>query len=151
MLVSDRRIAPTSSPRQAQRRLAIYTYTRDGELRVLQRNDLEHAVINIVRAYNRRKPGELKGTKSDAARRFAVEPNLRPLLDAIRMESDGTGLVIDFASERAMARNIRRWLSKAGVRRAALHETNAQSQTSPGTISGRRAPRPVSGSGAPDR
>jgi hypothetical protein len=27
-----------------------------------------------------------------------------------------------------MARNFRRWLWKAGVRRAALHETNAQSQ-----------------------
>jgi integrase len=108
--------------------LAIYTYTRDGELRVLQWNDLEHAVINVIRAHNRRKPGEIKGPKSDAPRRFAVEPNLRPLLDAMRMESDGRGLVIELASERAMARNFRRWLWKAGVKRAALHETNAQSQ-----------------------
>jgi integrase len=108
--------------------LAIYTYTRDSELRVLQWNDLEHGVINVVRAYNRRKPGEIKGTKSEAPRRFAVEPNLRPLLDTMRRESEGTGPVIDLASERAMARNIRRWLWKSGVRRAALHETNAQSQ-----------------------
>jgi integrase len=108
--------------------LAIYTYARDGELRVLQWNDLEHGVINIIRAYNRRKPGEIKGTKSDAPRRFAVEPNLRPLLDAMRQESGANGLVVELASERAMARNFRRWLWKAGVRRAALHETTDQSQ-----------------------
>jgi integrase len=108
--------------------LAIYTYTRDAELRVLRWDDVAHGVVDITRAYNRREPGEVKGTKSDSPRRFAVEPKLRPLIDAMREESGDTGLVIDLASERAMARNIRRWLWKAGVRRAALHETNAQSQ-----------------------
>jgi integrase len=108
--------------------LAIYTYTRDGELRVLQWDDLEFGVINISRAYNRRKPGESKGTKSDASRRFAVEPKLRPLLDTMREESDGKGLIIELASERAMARNFRRWLWKAGVCRPALHETTGKSQ-----------------------
>ena len=108
--------------------LGIYTYARDGELRVLQWDDLEYGVINIIRAYNRRKPGEVKGTKSDAPRRFAVEPHLRPLLDAMREESGGNGLVIELASERAMARNFRRWLWNAGVRRPALHETTGQSQ-----------------------
>ena len=89
---------------------------------------MEYRVINILRAYNRRKPGESKGTKSEASRRFAVEPNLRPLLDAMREERGGKGLIIDLASERAMARNFRRWLWKAGVRRPALHETTGQSQ-----------------------
>ena len=102
--------------------IAVYTYTRDAELRVLRWSDVDHGVIDITRAFNRRNPGEVKGTKSDAPRRFSVEPNLLPLLDAMREESGGDGLVVDLASERAMARNLRRWLWKAGVRRPALHE-----------------------------
>jgi hypothetical protein len=111
--------------------LAIYTYTRDAELRVLEFEsdvDLEHGVLAITRAYNRRRPGETKGTKTDAPRRFAVEPNLLPLLRALHAEKDGKGLVIKLPSERAMARNFRRWLWKADVRRAALHENTPTSK-----------------------
>ena len=111
--------------------LAIYTYTRDAELRVLEFEndvDLEHGVLAITRAYNRRKPGETKGTKTDTPRRFAIEPNLLPLLHALHAERDGKGLVIKLPSERAMARNFRRWLWKAGVRRAALHESTPTSK-----------------------
>jgi integrase len=107
--------------------LAIYTYVRDGELRVLRWDagdvDLEHGVLSITRAYNRRKPNETKGTKSDASRRFAIEPALLPLLDVLHEEKGGEGLVIDLPSERAMARNLRRWLWKAGVRRPELHQS----------------------------
>ncbi len=106
--------------------LAIYTYTRDAELRVLRWSDIDHGIVDITRAFNRRKPGEVKGTKSDAPRRFAVEPNLLPMLEAMR-PTDGAGLVIELPSERAMARNLRRWLWKAGVRRPALHERSATS------------------------
>lgn len=105
--------------------LAIYTYLRDGELRVLTWAgdvDLAHGVLSITRAYNRRKPGETKGTKSGDARRFAIEPNLLPLLQAMHRETRGAGKVIRLPSERAMARNLRRWLWKAGVRRAELHK-----------------------------
>jgi integrase len=105
--------------------LAVYTYTRDAELRVLEFGtdvDMAHGVIDITRAYNRRKPGQTKGTKTDTPRRFAVEPNLLPLLQALRDEKDGKGLVLKLPSERAMARNFRRWLWKANVRRTALHE-----------------------------
>src|SRR4029077_7852999 len=102
--------------------LAIYTYTRDAELRVLRWEDVDHGIVDIKRAFNRRKPTEVKGTKSDAPRRFAAEANLLPLLAAMRAETAGEGLVIKLPSERAMARNFRRWLWKAGVRRAALHE-----------------------------
>lgn len=106
--------------------LAIYTYTRDAELRVLRWTDIDHGIIDITRAYNRRNPSEVKGTKSDAPRRFAVEPNLLPLLEV--MKKDGRVLVANLPSERAMARNLRRWLWKAGVRRQALHERSATSQ-----------------------
>ena len=112
--------------------LAIYTYTRDAELRVLRWSDIDHGIVDITRAFNRRNPTEVKGTKSDAPRRFAVESNLLPLLDVMRpkgkAEEVGALLVANLPSERAMARNLRRWLWKAGVRRPALHEGSATSQ-----------------------
>jgi hypothetical protein len=37
-------------------------------------------------------------------------------------EKDGGGTVVALSSERAMARNLRRWLWKAGVRRPELHQ-----------------------------
>jgi integrase len=102
--------------------IAIYTYTRDAELRILRWSDIDHGIIDITRAYNRRKPDETKGTKSDCPRRFAVEPNLLPLLDAMRAESGDEGLVVCLSSERNMPRDLRRLLKVAGVTRAALHE-----------------------------
>jgi hypothetical protein len=105
--------------------LAVYTYTRDGELRVLRWDggdvDLEHGVLSITRAWNRRtkEPGT---TKTGETRRFAIEPALLPLLQAMHAEKDGEGGVIKLPSERAMARNLRRWLWKANVRRPELHE-----------------------------
>jgi len=55
--------------------LAIYTYTRDGELRVLRWDggdvDFEHGVLSITRAYNRRAK-TVKGTKTGDWRRFAA-------------------------------------------------------------------------------
>jgi integrase len=111
--------------------LAVYTYTRDAELRVLEFGrdvDIDHGVLAITCAYNRRKPGETKGTKTDTPRRFAVEPSLLPLLRALHAERDGKGLVINLPSERAMARNFRRWLWKANVRRPALHESTGTSK-----------------------
>ncbi len=111
--------------------IAVYTYTRDAELRVLEWGtdfDLEHGVLHVTRAYNRRKPAETKGTKSDTPRRFAVEANLLPLLRAMHEHCKGKGLVIQLPSERAMARNLRRWLWKAGVRRPALHDPTPTSK-----------------------
>lgn len=110
--------------------LAIFSYTRDAELRVLDRErdvDLDHGIFDITQAFNRRKPGETKGTKTDTPRRFSIEPNLMPLLQAMYEETGKTGVLIRLPSERAMARNLRRWLWKAGVRRPALHERSKTS------------------------
>jgi integrase len=105
--------------------VAVYTYTRDGELRVLRWDggdvDLEHGMLSITRACNRRTK-DMKGTKTGESRRFAVEANLLPLLTTMRSESHEKGLVIALPSERAMARNLRRWLWKANVRRPELHK-----------------------------
>jgi integrase len=107
--------------------LAIYTYTRDAEVRVLRESDIDHGIIDITRAFNRRKPKEVKGTKSDAPRRFAVEPNLLPLLAAMRSKK-GDQLVLRLPSGWNMAQKLRRQLWKAGVRRAALHVSTPTSQ-----------------------
>lgn len=105
--------------------VAIYTYTRDGELRAMRWQDgdvdLEHGVLSITRAFNRRTRG-IKETKTGHTRRFAIEPELLPLLKAMHEEKCGEGPVVPLASERAMARNLRLWLWKAGVRRPELHE-----------------------------
>lgn len=111
--------------------LAVYTYTRDAELRVLEYGtdvDIEHGIVHITRAYNRRKPGQIKGTKSENVRSFSLESNLLPLLEAMHRQSGGKGLVVKLASERAMARNLRRWLWKANVRRPALHQDSPTSK-----------------------
>jgi integrase len=105
--------------------IAIYTYTRDGELRCMRWDggdvDLEHGVLSITRAYNRR-TGAIKPTKSGHTRRFAIEANLLPLLKAMHDSKDGAGPMVQLSSERAMARNLRRWLWKAGVQRPELHQ-----------------------------
>jgi integrase len=90
---------------------------------VLQWNDLEHGVINIVRAYNRRKPGEMGERR---ARRRAASPS-SPTCDPCSTHCAGRARVRGWsstsrASERVIARNFRRWLWKANVRRPALHE-----------------------------
>ena len=108
--------------------IAIFTYTRDAELRALRWSDIEHDVVDITRAWNRRKPTEVKGTKSDAPRRFAVEPSLRPLLEVMRREAEGVGLVAPLSDRGGMAHTLRRWLWKAGVRRDALHTPSPTSQ-----------------------
>lgn len=107
---------------------AIFVFPRDGEHRVLRQADLdlEHGVIHITRAWDRR-AREVKSTKSKHTRRFNVEPNLVPLLRAIVEEQgeDPEALLAELPSERDMARGLRRWLKKAGVTRGALHTTTA--------------------------
>ena len=105
--------------------VAIYTFLRDSELRVMKWQDgdvdLEHGTLSVTRAYNRRTKTE-KGTKTGHSRRFAIEPALLPLLQVLHDEKGGEGALVTLASERAMARNLRRWLWKAGVQRPELHE-----------------------------
>ncbi len=106
--------------------LAVYTYLRAGELRVLDWADvdLEHGVIRVHRAVNR-VTGEVKATKGRRARPVPIEHALRPLLATLRDESGGKGLVLpEMPSNRDMARGLRRWLKRAKVLRAGLHTTS---------------------------
>ncbi len=103
--------------------LAVYLYPRAGELRALDWEDvdLEHGSVHIHRAEDR-ETGTAKGTKTKHPRRFNIDPALLPLLAAMHEETGGEGLVCSLPSERDMARGLRRWLKKAGVERAELHD-----------------------------
>ena len=107
--------------------IAIYTYLRAGELRVLEWRDvdLRHGTIRVHQAFNRQ-TGEVKGTKGGRARQVPIELALRPLLTAMHEESGGVGRVLpNLQSPRAMASDLRRWLKVAGVVRSGLHDSTA--------------------------
>lgn len=106
--------------------VAIYTYARDAELRVLDCSDvdLERGTIRITKALDKRvRPPQPKPTKGKRNRVVPIEPAVAPLVRALSAEREGTGRLVNilFPSERDMARGLRRWLLKAGVTRPALH------------------------------
>ncbi len=100
--------------------LAIYLVPRAGELRALRWPDvdLEHGAVHVHRAPNPR-TGLEKPTKTGEARRFAVEPEVLPLLRAMHDEGAGDH-VIRLPSERDMSRGLKRYLRRAGITRAEL-------------------------------
>ncbi len=65
-----------------------------------------------------------KSTKCDAARRIPIEPNLLPLLQAMRQEVSGRGPVLRLAGDGGPAK-LRMYLKRAGVKRADLFTTDA--------------------------
>jgi integrase len=118
-LVSSSRV-----PLKWRRMFAIstYLYARAGEVNALRWEDvdLERGVVLIHRSFNR-ETGELKSTKSDTARRIPIEPELRPLLEAMHRESRGRGIVAPVrGTDRKLSRQIRRCLDLAGITRAEL-------------------------------
>lgn len=106
--------------------LAIYLFPRHGELRVLRFEDgtvdLEHGIIHIHRAWDRR-TRSITSTKSGRARRFNIEPALLPLLREMSNLMNAKGSLVDLVSDPEMAVGLRRWLAKAGVTRTELHTT----------------------------
>jgi len=102
--------------------VAIYTYMRAGELRVLRWEDvdLEHNVIHVHRAFDRTN-GREKGTKGKAARKVPIEPALLPMLEAMHTAAQGRGLVLQMPDHSDLARILRHWLQHSKVSRAGLH------------------------------
>jgi len=100
--------------------IAVYTYTRAGELRALTWDDvdLERGVLAITKATDRT-TGGLKSTKTKSPRLIAIEPELMPLLQTMHDEV-GEGRLVDVPSERDMSRGLRRWLRNAGINRKSL-------------------------------
>ena len=99
--------------------LAVYLFPRAGELRALRWEDvdLEHGTVHIHRAFERR-TRTVKATKTKTARRFALEPAIVPLLEAMHGESGGEGLVCPLPNR--LASRLREWLAAAGVTRREL-------------------------------
>ena len=105
--------------------LAVYLFPRAGELEALDWEDVDVArgIIHLHRGTDRERGGS-KGTKTGIARRFAMEPEILPLLRAMHTESGGTGLVIrEMPRMRDLAEGLRNFLGLADVKRAELHET----------------------------
>jgi integrase len=110
--------------------VAVYLCLRDGEHRALKwpAVDLAHGVVTVAETFDRRAGADREGTKSGAARVVPIRPELLPLLEAMKAESGGKGLVCDLPSLRDMARGLRRWLLRAGVDRAQLHQGSTVSK-----------------------
>jgi integrase len=103
--------------------ISVYLYPREAELRALDCSDVdvEHLTAKISKALDRERTG-IKGTKGKRSRAVAIEAPLVALLAAILAEREGKGrLLPELPSARDMARGLRRWLWKAGVRRHELH------------------------------
>jgi integrase len=103
--------------------VAVYLYPRDGELRVFLCRDADtaHLSASITKARDK-STDEVKATKGRRSRTVPIEPTLVALLEAMKAGRQGDQpLVPRFPSERDMARGLRRYLWKAGVRRHELH------------------------------
>lgn len=83
--------------------IALYTYARDGELRALRWDegdvDLDPGVLSITRAYSQAHK-RVSQTKTGHTRRFSLEPNVLPLLQAMRKEASGKGPVLSLTISR---------------------------------------------------
>ncbi len=100
--------------------LAVYLHLRASELRALQWEDVdrERWVILVHRSMDRE--GQACTTKSESTRRFSIEPHVRPLLEALYIESGGQGEIIAIPDDRHLARALRALLKKAKVERPDL-------------------------------
>ncbi len=108
--------------------LSIYLYVRPGELSALEWPDvdLEARVAHVHRSVDRvRKKLGVRPTKTKAARRMPIEPELVPLLAAMRKEAGGVGRVVVLPSSGVLSAKLRAYLWKAGVRRGDLHRGDA--------------------------
>lgn len=100
--------------------------------------DLEHEVLSVTRAYNVRSK-TIESTKTADTRRFAIEPSLVPLLQAMHEEAGGKGPVLRWRSGHK-TRELRRRLKVAEVDRPELHDEKSRpARRSRGTTSARPA------------
>ena len=102
--------------------LAVYTYARAGELAALDWADvdLEHGIIHIHRSLDSKRGRGMKATKSEAARRVPIEPELMPLLKVMRAEDRGKGSVVRLPRGAHLSRSLRMYLRRAGITRKDL-------------------------------
>lgn len=105
--------------------VATYLLLRQSELQALAWDDvdLEHGVAHVHRATDRHDRASDKETKSEAARRLAIEPTLIPLLVAIHKQAGRprTGRVLrDMPPWYDLAKGLRSYVALAGLSRVEL-------------------------------
>ncbi len=108
--------------------VALYTYLRPGELRVLRWSDVDLAagLVHVTKAWDyaeKKKLKQLPKTES-GIRTVPIESSLRPLLERMRKGQDASALVVPCLSnfgEDHLAEVFRRHLLAATVDRPALH------------------------------
>jgi integrase len=117
--------------------VAVYTFMRAGELEALDWAsdvDLEHNIIHVTKSIDRR-TGKPKSTKTGETRRIPIDPNLRPLLQAIhdarkdQLPADQeavTGPVLWLPPDEERAATLRKHLQAAGVKRPELYANDEQ-------------------------
>jgi integrase len=107
--------------------VSVYLGVRAGELDALHWEDidLDHGIVQVHRALDRSRPGEVKSTKTGTARRFRIEPNLLPLLKAMHAESGGEGTLFPRLKLTGRSEKLRMFLRRAKVNRAELHASDA--------------------------
>ncbi|MBI3206677.1 MAG: tyrosine-type recombinase/integrase [Myxococcales bacterium] len=102
----------------------VYLYPRPSELRALMLGDdvdLDHGVVHIHRSLDG--AGNAKPTKTKTPRRFAIEPELLPLL--VALHRSGAGHVELPARAQNLSVMLKKMLTRAGITRPELHETTA--------------------------
>jgi integrase len=110
--------------------LAVYLGPRAGEIRALEWPDIhtEQGFIDVQRAVDY-DTGKIKTTKTGRGRRVPIEPELLPLLEAMREEAGGEGPVFARMPHRSeLPWMLRLDLKEAGVIRAELHEDTTTSR-----------------------
>ncbi len=115
--------------------IAVYTYLRPGELRVLTWADvdLDAALVSITKAWDYREAKVKPPKTRNGVRRVPIEPALVPLLRRMREGKSPDALVVPIlstfrggrAAEDQLAIVFRRHLEAAEVKRAELHATTA--------------------------
>lgn len=107
--------------------LAVYTFTRAGELAALTWDDvdLEHRTIHVHRSHDPRRGRRTKATKTETARRIPIEPALVPLLKALHIEAKGRGAVVRMPSVGTLSDRLKFYLERAGSARPDLFLTDA--------------------------
>ncbi len=101
--------------------LAVYLGCRAGELRALEWDDVheDEGFVLVHRSLDIRK-NETKTTKTGTTRRIPIEPELLPLLQAMREESGGKGKVLSAWNAQHLPRSLRADLEESGCKRADL-------------------------------
>lgn len=109
--------------------LLVYTYLRPNELTALRWRDvdLDVGLLHVTRAWDYKRDRLKDYPKSAAGVRYVpIDPELRPLLKALREGSEPDDLVVpSMPPPEDWAATLRVHLRRAGVARASLYENSA--------------------------